>query len=194
MFFFHVAGSVRLMAFKARRLTRLRVKSAAEAWAELRDSDEAEQVATWLEVFQRTFDPERYATALAYAEQAFTALGGVPVTEWLAARGITVATSTFPATFGTATVRAHFDPAPPRVTIFEGPLEQAARAFETCESGVTEGLLRDTIVAHEAFHVLHPDCPGKVAEVAAHLFAGRASGLGSFGGLVDVVHALSKWW
>lgn len=189
-----VVGKARLMAFKARRLARLRAMSPPEAWVDLRQCDESEQVATWFEVFQRSYDAERYATALAYAERAAGALDKIPVAEWLAARGITVMTSTHPATFGTATVRAHLDLDGPRVTIFEGPLEKVARAFETCESGVTEAVLADTIVAHEAFHALHPDCPGKVAELAAHLFAGRLTGLGCFGGLIDVVHALSKWW
>ena len=182
------------MAFKARRLARLRAMSPPEAWADLRGADEGEQVATWLEVFGRSFDPDRYALALTQAERAMAGFRAASVSEWLDSRAIPIVTSTFPATFGTATVRAHLDLEPPRVTLYEGPLEKVARAFETCESGVDEAQIRDTILAHEVFHALYPECPGKVAELAAHLFAGRASGLPGFGGLVDVVHALSKWW
>lgn len=180
------------MAFEARRLARLRAMPARDAWNDLRGSDEATQVATWLEVCGRVRDADPYPTALAYAERAAAGLEGLGVADWLAARGFIVATSTRPATFGTATVRAHLDLDGPRVTIFEGPLAEAARAFEACESGVAKSLLADTIVAHEAFHALHPDCPDSVAELAAHLFAGRVSGFPGFGGLIDVVHALSK--
>ena len=182
------------MAFKQRRISRLRAMPAHEAWSALHGGGEEALVATWLELYQRTFDPERLAAARAVAEPAAAALGAKPVQPWLVSRGVAVATSTFPSTFGTATVRAHLDLEPPRVTIYEGPLTTVARAFETCGSGVDAATVRDVILAHEAFHALHPTCPGKVAEMAAHVFAGHVSGLGMFGGVVDVVHALSKGW
>lgn len=43
------------------------------------------------------------------------------------------------------------------------------------------------ILSHELFHLFCPRCPGKVAELAAHLYVADVLGLEYFPGLLDLV-------
>ena len=176
------------------RVAALRALPPDEAWREICAASEPELVATWLELFRRSFDLAAYADAREHAAQAAAGLGGMSVGEWLATRGVTLDTSARPSTFGTATVRAWYDERTSRVVVFSSSLDAVLRALRLCGSGVGETQVRDAIAAHEAFHALHPRCPGRLAEMAAHLFAGSVSGLGRFAGVIDVVHALSARW
>ena len=53
------------------------------------------------------------------------------------------------------------------------------------ESGVAVEA-RALVLAHELFHVLEPGCPRRLAELAAHLFAGALLGMRHFPGAVDL--------
>jgi hypothetical protein len=155
---------------------------------------EAEQVSLWLELFRRSFDLERYAQARTEAEAAVDRAAGLTVETWLAASGVTVIASPSPSTFGTATVRGYMDVDPPRITVFESALDTLERVFSRCEDPPSRAVMRAAVLAHEAFHALHPKCPDTVTEMAAHLFATRMSGLGFYAGLLDVAQALSRHW
>ncbi len=48
------------------------------------------------------------------------------------------------------------------------------------------GEARERILAHELFHVLEPECPEDLAELSAHLFAGRLLNLEEFPGALDL--------
>lgn len=172
------------------RLRKLRSLGAVDAFIALRAYPIEEQVATWLELFHRTLDPQRLGTANGRAMRAVEALAGVPPEKWLETRGFTVVESRAPSTFGTATVRAWCDEARAEVVLFQAPMASLCRILAPC--GLLPPVIRSCIVAHEAFHVADPRCPTPIAELAAHLFAGTVSSLGCFGGALDVLSALGS--
>lgn len=175
-------------------MKRLRALPPAEAWREAVAMDEPSQVTLWLELFRRTFDDDRYATAREHADAATLRLGATSIGDWLAREGVEVVVSSAPSTFGTATVRAWLDTRPLRVTLFEAPLDKLERLLTMAGSPLPRETLRDAVLAHEIFHVMHPECPGDLAEMGAHLFATRVTALGCYAGLLDVLQAMSRWW
>ncbi len=82
-----------------------------------------------------------------------------------------------------AMVRARVDLAGLQVLLDPEGLADLDRRLR--ESGVAVEA-RPLVLAHELFHVLDPGCPGRLAELAAHLFAGELLGLGDFAGAVDL--------
>lgn len=177
------------------RLRRLRAMPPQQAWGDVRSSPEPEQVALWLELFRRTFDDARYAAACARADDAVRRLDGRTVEDWLRGRGVTVASSVAPSTFGTAIIRAWFDLDHATINIFESPLDALEEVFAHCgQSAPQRDAMRAAVLGHEAYHALDPTCPGEIAEWAAHLFAARVSDLGCFAGVLDVMQALARKW
>lgn len=174
---------------------RLKALGPCAAWRELRAACEIDQVALWLELFRRRFDRKRYQDALARAEAAVDTLGGSPPEVWLQQSGVAVLVSDAPATFGTAIVRAWFDSDKRRVTVFERPLDALTAVFSACADGAPDrATLRSAIIGHEAFHFIDRECPQTIAETAAHIFAGRVSSLGCFGGTLDALQYLARHW
>lgn len=151
---------------------------------------EADQVATWLELFRRRFDDARYRAARERALESVSVVMPLTSSEaWLRREGIEVCSSMAPVTFGTATVRARFHLDVRRVIVYDAPLDAMVTLFEPLE--VDRDTLRAAIIGHEAFHVIDPCCPEALAETAAHFFAGRTSGLGCFGGVLDVMQSVA---
>jgi hypothetical protein len=129
-----------------------------------------DQVRRWVERRGRRWDERRYQQAEARAQAAQARLGGQSVEAWLQAAGVSVIESPAPARFGTALVRATVDLDTRQITVYR----------ETVPSDQ-----RGTVIAHEAFHLLDPDCPDPVAEMAAHLFAARTTPIAVFPGALD---------
>ena len=76
--------------------------------------------------------------------------------------------------------RARLDLHARRLTLYAGALDELQ---DRCPD---RRLLSQVVVAHEVFHLLSPDCPGSLAEAAAHLFAARCCGLDEFPGIWDL--------
>lgn len=78
-------------------------------------------------------------------------------------------------------MRARLDLGSRRLTLFAGALDELG---ELCPD---RPLLIRVILAHEAFHLLCPQCPGAVQEAAAHWFAALLCDLPDFPGGWDLL-------
>lgn len=87
---------------------------------------------------------------------------------------------------GPARIRARLDLDRRTLTWDPETLARLARAIRRSGWPGPEDPL-DLALAHELFHLLHPDCPSGLAEAAAHLFTSRLLGLARFAGEVDLL-------
>lgn len=74
-----------------------------------------------------------------------------------------------------------------RLDLHQRRLTLYARALEELAPHCPDPKLRiQTMLAHEIFHLLCPECPGPFQEASAHGFAARVCGLQSFPGNWDL--------
>lgn len=147
------------------------------------EHDPRQQAAYWGSRRQRGWKEAWWDKAGQEAECARQALASRTCLEMLVDEGFQLEFSREPATMGSLRLRARLNLRKRHLLVYEEALADVTAALTRL--GQPGFSARELVLAHEAFHVLRPACPGSFMELAAHRFAGETLGLPFFAGLVD---------